>query len=261
MAAHHPSSSATSLPPDRRGRLRNGATPGDFLAAPRCGVHTRSGGCCRQPAMRNGRCRLHGGLSTGPRTAAGRARCAAARRIHGFYSAEMVALRRAGAAYCRRMDALFAALKIRRTAGHGLLPQNLRTTIGATPRGRPSGTRRGRPHGAVRAAATAGHGLLPPNLSNRTTVSADTLPAGTAAAAPSATSASPRLRAKSSSVRSTPTAGHGVLPPLSARPLDSVRPLRQAAPRQGFVQRTLLAGTALGLGVAVKPPVPAQSYG
>ena len=39
---------------------------------------------------------MHGGLSTGPRTAAGRARCAAARRTHGFYSAEMVALRRAG---------------------------------------------------------------------------------------------------------------------------------------------------------------------
>jgi len=122
MAAHHSCSSASSLPPDRRGRLRDGATPGDFLAAPRCGAHTRSGEPCRQPAMRNGRCRMHGGLSTGRRTAEGRARCAAARRTHGFYSADMVALRRAGTAYCRRMDALFASLKIRRTAGHGGAP-------------------------------------------------------------------------------------------------------------------------------------------
>ena len=124
---------AMSLPPDRRGRLRNGATPGDFLAAPRCGARTRAGECCRQPAMKNGRCRMHGGLSTGPRTAAGRARCAAARRTHGFYSAEMVALRRAGAAYCRRMDALFASLKMRRTAGHGVLPPNLSNRAAGKP--------------------------------------------------------------------------------------------------------------------------------
>ena len=73
-------SALASLPADRRGRLRNHATPGDFLAAPRCGARTRADGCCRQPAMANGRCRMHGGLSTGPRTAAGRACCAAARR-------------------------------------------------------------------------------------------------------------------------------------------------------------------------------------
>ncbi|WP_319585295.1 HGGxSTG domain-containing protein [uncultured Desulfobulbus sp.] len=28
-----------------------------------CGAKTRSGGSCRQPAMQNGRCRLHGGKS------------------------------------------------------------------------------------------------------------------------------------------------------------------------------------------------------
>ena len=256
MAAHHSCSSATSLPPGRRGRPRNGATPGDFLAAPRCGARTRSGECCRQPAMKNGRCRMHGGLSTGPRTTEGRARCAAARRTHGFYSAEMVALRRAGAAHCRRMDALIASLRIRRTAGHGVLPQNLRNgTVGATPRGRPSGTRRGRPHGTAPTAATAGHGLLPSNPSNRTTASADTLPASATPAAPSASSASLRLRGESSSARGARSAGHGVLPSFSARPLDST-PAGEPVPRRGFVQRTLLAGTALGLGVALKPPVP-----
>jgi hypothetical protein len=38
--------------------------------------------------MPNGRCRLHGGRSTGPRTDAGRAVLAAARTKHGHYSAE-----------------------------------------------------------------------------------------------------------------------------------------------------------------------------
>ena len=28
-----------------------------------CGAKTRAGGRCRQPAMKNGRCRLHGGKS------------------------------------------------------------------------------------------------------------------------------------------------------------------------------------------------------
>lgn len=28
-----------------------------------CGAKTRKGGPCRQPAMKNGRCRLHGGKS------------------------------------------------------------------------------------------------------------------------------------------------------------------------------------------------------
>lgn len=37
----------------------------DHYPMPRkyCGAKTRVGGCCRQPAMKNGRCRLHGGKS------------------------------------------------------------------------------------------------------------------------------------------------------------------------------------------------------
>jgi hypothetical protein len=38
--------------------------------------------------MANGRCRLHGGRSTGPRTEAGRAALAAAHTTHGHYGAE-----------------------------------------------------------------------------------------------------------------------------------------------------------------------------
>jgi len=34
---------------------------------PRCGARTRQRTACKQPAMPNGRCRMHGGLSTGPK--------------------------------------------------------------------------------------------------------------------------------------------------------------------------------------------------
>ena len=48
-----------------------------------CGARTRQGGVCGQVAMQNGRCRFHGGLSTGPRTAAGVAKWRAAITTHG----------------------------------------------------------------------------------------------------------------------------------------------------------------------------------
>ena len=62
-------------------------------SCPRCGAKTRSGSSCRSPAMPNGRCRMHGGSSTGP-TAAGIERIRQARTIHGGRSAEMIELRR-----------------------------------------------------------------------------------------------------------------------------------------------------------------------
>jgi hypothetical protein len=53
---------------------------------PRCGARTRAGPPCKAPPWRargaflprNGRCRMHGGLSTGPRSPEGKARCRAA---------------------------------------------------------------------------------------------------------------------------------------------------------------------------------------
>lgn len=40
----------------------------------RCGARTRAGTPCKQRSIyRNGRCKFHGGPSTGPRTAAGKA--------------------------------------------------------------------------------------------------------------------------------------------------------------------------------------------
>jgi hypothetical protein len=70
----------------RRGWLKSGNPPGDFSKAARCGAKTRRGTRCKCPAMRNGRCRLHGGLSTGPKTAEGIERIRRAVTKHGRYS-------------------------------------------------------------------------------------------------------------------------------------------------------------------------------
>ena len=50
----------------------------------RCGARTRRGTACQKPPLAGKtKCRLHGGLSTGPRTAEGKARIAAAQWKHG----------------------------------------------------------------------------------------------------------------------------------------------------------------------------------
>jgi len=68
------------------GPLRHGNPRGDPNAAPRCGARTRAGAPCRSPAMPNGRCRMHGGTSTGPRTLAGLNRLRAAATKHGAFA-------------------------------------------------------------------------------------------------------------------------------------------------------------------------------
>jgi hypothetical protein len=45
-----------------------------------CGAQTRKGTPCMAPALTNGRCRMHGGLSTGPTSIEGRRRIAEAAR-------------------------------------------------------------------------------------------------------------------------------------------------------------------------------------
>src|SRR5262245_50132797 len=79
----------------RRGWLKNGNSPGDFTTADRCGAKTRLGTPCQGPAMRNGRCRMHGGASTGPKTPAGLEAIRRSRTIHGYYSAAAVRERQA----------------------------------------------------------------------------------------------------------------------------------------------------------------------
>src|SRR6516165_9670106 len=63
-------------------------------AAPRCGARSkRTGKPCRGAAMPNGRCKLHGGKSTGPRTMEGLERSRRANWKHGHFSREAKAER------------------------------------------------------------------------------------------------------------------------------------------------------------------------
>ena len=73
--------------PDASESLVSENYSGDGL--PTCGAKTRGGDPCRNYAMKNGRCRMHGGASTGPKTAAGVARWRAAVTTHGGRSREM----------------------------------------------------------------------------------------------------------------------------------------------------------------------------
>ena len=59
--------------------------------APRCQAQSkRSKQQCRKAAIKGKKvCRLHGGLSTGPRTSEGRKRCAAAKTVHGWETREL----------------------------------------------------------------------------------------------------------------------------------------------------------------------------
>jgi len=122
-----PSAPAPKLhaaPGAARGRLKNGNPSGDYLKSPRCGARTRAGGCCRQPAMANGRCRMHGGLSTGPRTPEGLARCRTTRLVHGCRTRAHIALRSRATHAARRLRALTSALSARVPAGHGVHRSN-----------------------------------------------------------------------------------------------------------------------------------------
>ncbi len=53
----------------------------------RCEARTRKGTLCQRPGTkRNGRCKLHGGNSTGPRTKAGLARLVSSKITHGKFT-------------------------------------------------------------------------------------------------------------------------------------------------------------------------------
>jgi hypothetical protein len=77
---------------------------------PRCGARSKgTGRPCNAPAMPNGRCRMHGGKSTGPRTPEGLERSRKANWKHGGYSAEAIADRRKAAEALRLLRRLVAA--------------------------------------------------------------------------------------------------------------------------------------------------------
>lgn len=72
------------------GKLNNGNPTGPQFGSdwpgPRCGAKTRKGTPCLGIAMKNGRCRMHGGGSTGPKTAEGKDAIRRAHWKHGQYS-------------------------------------------------------------------------------------------------------------------------------------------------------------------------------
>jgi hypothetical protein len=81
-------------------------------AAPRCSARSkRTGKPCRAAAMPNGRCKVHGGKSTGPRTPEGLERSKRARWKHGYYSREARAER-------SRVRAAMLALRNLRMLAH-----------------------------------------------------------------------------------------------------------------------------------------------
>lgn len=64
----------------------------------RCGAKTRKRTACQRPAnKKNGRCRVHGGASTGPRTEDGRTRISEANLRHGRYTKDKLEKRRENA--------------------------------------------------------------------------------------------------------------------------------------------------------------------
>jgi len=70
-------------------RLLNGTIAYDLTTLPLCGALTRSGKSCRRYGnLKTGRCRLHGGLSTGPKTKNGLEKSRKANFKHGYYSLE-----------------------------------------------------------------------------------------------------------------------------------------------------------------------------
>ena len=65
-------------------RAREASPPVRHPPGATCGARTRRGTPCkRKDLYSSGRCKLHGGLSTGPRTAAGKARSAANGKLGG----------------------------------------------------------------------------------------------------------------------------------------------------------------------------------
>ncbi len=76
--------------------MDTGKNNGDYSGSSLCGAKAKTNGHqpCRLPAMENGRCRFHGGLTpkhnTGPKTPEGRQRQRTANWKHGRYSQEFL---------------------------------------------------------------------------------------------------------------------------------------------------------------------------
>jgi hypothetical protein len=94
----------------RRNRL-GGPLFGLGWSGQRCGARTRHGSPCQCPALEGKRrCRLHGGLSTGPKTPEGKERSRRAGLKHGRRTREVMAAQRQARALIREAKMLMRVL-------------------------------------------------------------------------------------------------------------------------------------------------------
>ena len=77
----------------------------------RCGAKTRRKTPCLGPAMPNGRCRLHGGKSTGPQTPEGLEKSKKANWKHGRRSAETIRQRKDSMVIRRNLRKLMSLVR------------------------------------------------------------------------------------------------------------------------------------------------------
>ena len=90
----------------------------------RCLAKTRKGTLCQSPAFKNnGRCRLHGGLSTGATTSEGLKRISDANRKHGRYTKENLVAKRRTVAVGRRVKGELKILELK-LINAGLISRN-----------------------------------------------------------------------------------------------------------------------------------------
>jgi hypothetical protein len=120
--------SAGPEPAGGAGTLGSGRPRGNPNLAPRCGAKTRAGLACQAPGMANGRCRIHGGTSTGPRTPKGFSRLAAAHTTSGTYAAANSIRDRYFRVLACRVRVFCAAKRVR-----AYLPPALAARLATTP--------------------------------------------------------------------------------------------------------------------------------
>ena len=95
----------------------------------RCGAKTRKGTACQRPANKhNGRCRLHGGASTGAKTSEGLKRISQANMRHGKYTKEKLEKQRMNAAKGREIKKELRQIERELIAG-GLLEKHWRDSF------------------------------------------------------------------------------------------------------------------------------------
>ena len=106
-------------------------TIGGRVVCTRCtALSRRTGIQCRAVAIKGKtKCRHHGGLSTGPRTEAGRQRCAEGKRVHGRETREVRKARSQALAHLADLEALGRAVGlIRGQKTRGRKPDGNRQT-------------------------------------------------------------------------------------------------------------------------------------